>query len=207
MILLIDNYDSFVYNLAQYLGAMGEKLQVYRNDEITIKMIKKLKPEFIFISPGPKTPKEAGYTCNIIEHFAGKIPIFGVCLGHQAIAYVFGAKIIRAKEVIHGKTSLIFHDRKRIFQGIKNPFSATRYHSLIVEKETIPDCLEITAWTEKGVIMGIRHKVYSIEGVQFHPESIFTKPGKRILRNFLSYYKEVNWNSKIRIKTREEYCA
>ncbi|MEO0184483.1 MAG: aminodeoxychorismate/anthranilate synthase component II [candidate division WOR-3 bacterium] len=188
MILLIDNYDSFVYNLAQYLGAMGKQLCVYRNDEITIRMIKRLNPDFIFISPGPKTPEQAGNTCSIIEHSAGKIPVFGVCLGHQAIAQVFGARIMRADKVVHGKTSLVFHDCRTIFKGIVNPFSATRYHSLIVEKETIPDCLEITALTKDNIIMGIRHKFYSIEGVQFHPESILTKPGKVILKNFLSYY-------------------
>jgi|UniRef100_A0A7C6AFP9 anthranilate synthase/aminodeoxychorismate synthase-like glutamine amidotransferase len=189
MILLIDNYDSFVYNLAQYLGAMGEDLNIFRNDEITIKGIKRMKPDYIVISPGPKTPKEAGMTCEIIEYFANKIPILGVCLGHQAIAEVFGGRIIRADRVVHGKVSLIYHNRKTIFQKIENPFYATRYHSLIVERESLPECLEISAWTIDGIIMGIRHKNYRIEGVQFHPESILTKAGKKILKNFLNNYK------------------
>ncbi|MGB9720541.1 MAG: anthranilate synthase component II [bacterium] len=188
MILLIDNYDSFVYNLVQYLGAMGEDLIVYRNDEITINKIKRLNPDYIFISPGPKTPDDAGMTCRIIEYFADMVPIFGVCLGHQAIARVFGAKIKRAENIVHGKTSLIYHSGEKIFQGIKNPFSATRYHSLIVAGENFPDCLEMTAWTENGLIMGLRHRTYAIEGVQFHPESILTKPGKNILKNFLRCY-------------------
>ncbi len=190
MILLIDNYDSFVYNLAQYLGALGEDFFVCRNDEITISRIKRMKPNYIFISPGPKTPKEAGITCSIIEYFADKIPIFGVCLGHQAIAEVFGGKIIKADKVVHGKVSLIFHNRKTIFQKIKNPFYAARYHSLIVEKESIPDCLEISAWTTDALVMGIKHKDYNIEGVQFHPESILTKVGKKIIKNFLNSYKK-----------------
>uniref|UniRef100_A0A7V0Z653 Aminodeoxychorismate/anthranilate synthase component II n=1 Tax=candidate division WOR-3 bacterium TaxID=2052148 RepID=A0A7V0Z653_UNCW3 len=189
MILLIDNYDSFVYNLAQYLGAMGEDLNIFRNDEITIKRIKRMKPDYIVISPGPKTPKEAGMTCDIIEYFANKIPILGVCLGHQAIAEVFGGRIIRADRVVHGKVSLIYHNRKTIFQKIENPFYATRYHSLIVERESLPECLEISAWTIDGIIMGIRHKNYWIEGVQFHPESILTKNGKKILKNFLNNYR------------------
>ncbi len=189
MILLIDNYDSFVYNLAQYLGAMGEDLTIFRNDEITIKRIKRMKPDYIVISPGPKTPKEAGITCDIIEYFANKIPILGVCLGHQAIAEVFGGKIIRADKVVHGKVSLIYHNGKTIFKKIANPFYATRYHSLIIERESIPDCLEVSAWTIDGIIMGIRHKTYRIEGVQFHPESILTKTGKKILKNFLNNYK------------------
>jgi len=189
MILLIDNYDSFVYNLAQYLGAMGEDLTIFRNDKITIRRIKRMKPDYIVISPGPKTPKEAGVTCDIIEYFANKIPILGVCLGHQAIAEVFGGKIIRADKVVHGKVSLIYHNRKTIFQKIENPFYATRYHSLIVERESLPECLEISAWTSDGIIMGIRHKNYRIEGVQFHPESILTKNGKKILKNFLNHYK------------------
>ncbi len=198
MILLIDNYDSFVYNLAQYLGALGENLIVFRNDEITIRRIKRMKPDYIFISPGPKTPKEAGMTCKIIEYFADKIPIFGVCLGHQAIAEVFGGKIIRANSVVHGKLSLIFHNQKTIFRKIKNPFYATRYHSLIVEKESLPDCLEISAWTKDDLVMGIKHKNYSVEGVQFHPESILTEMGKRILKNFLINYRNIG--------TKEERC-
>ncbi len=189
MIVLIDNYDSFVYNLAQYLGEMGETLVIYRNDQITLKKIKQLKPDYIIISPGPKKPVDAGMTCKIIEYFADKIPLLGVCLGHQAIAEVFGAEIVRAEIVIHGKTSPIYHDGKKIFKGIESPFSATRYHSLIVDYDTIPDCLKISAYTDKGVIMGIRHKELCVEGVQFHPESILTKAGKKILKNFLEYYK------------------
>ncbi|MEO0136502.1 MAG: aminodeoxychorismate/anthranilate synthase component II [candidate division WOR-3 bacterium] len=199
MILLIDNYDSFVYNLAQYLGALGEKLIVVRNDEIGIKRIKRMKIDYIFISPGPKTPKEAGMTCRIIECFAGKIPIFGVCLGHQAIAEVFGGKVVRAPTVVHGKVSLIYHDQKTIFKKIKNPFYATRYHSLIVPQESIPFCLEMTAWTEDGLVMGIRHREYPIEGVQFHPESILTTSGKTLLKNFLNFYKK-------KVDKKEENC-
>lgn len=185
MILMIDNYDSFTYNLVQYLGELGEKLIVYRNDKITLNKIKKLKPTRIVISPGPKTPKEAGISNDIIKEFAGEIPILGVCLGHQCIGYVYGAKIVRAEKLMHGKTSLIYHDGKTIFKGIKNPFTATRYHSLIVKKETLPDCLEISAETKENEIMGIRHKKYKVEGVQFHPESILTTVGKDILRNFI----------------------
>ncbi len=191
MIFLIDNYDSFVYNLAQYLGAMGERLMIYRNDEITIMKIRRLKPDYIFISPGPKTPDDAGMTCRIIEAFADRIPIFGVCLGHQAIARVFGGKIIRADHIVHGKVSLIYHNKKDIFWKIRNPFLATRYHSLIVERESLPNCLEVTAWTNDGLIMGLKHRVYDVEGVQFHPESILTKSGKKILRNFLEIYRFV----------------
>ncbi len=189
MILLIDNYDSFVYNLAQYLGQMDEDLMVFRNDEITVRRIKGINPDFIVISPGPKTPAHTGMTCSIIEYFAGKIPILGVCLGHQAIGYIFGGKVIRADKVIHGKTSIIYHDNHTIFRNIKNPFSATRYHSLIVDADTLPDCLNITAWTSDGIIMGLRHRFYPVEGVQFHPESILTEQGKKILKNFLTYYK------------------
>jgi len=189
MILLIDNYDSFVYNLAQYLGQMDKELIVIRNDAVSIKKIKQINPSYIVISPGPKTPTDAGMTCKIIEYFSDKIPIFGVCLGHQAIAEVFGARVIRADKVVHGKTSLIHHDNQIIFREVENPFSATRYHSLIVKKEGLPNCLKISAWTDDGLIMGIRHRDYCLEGVQFHPESILTKPGKKILRNFLKYYK------------------
>lgn len=185
MILMIDNYDSFTYNLVQYLGELGEKLVVYRNNKITLEKIKKLKPDRIVISPGPKTPKEAGISNDIIREFCGKIPILGVCLGHQCIGYVFGAKIIRAERLMHGKTSLIYHDGRTIFKGIKNPFEATRYHSLIIERETLPDCLKISAWTKENEIMGIRHKKFNIEGVQFHPESILTTAGKDILKNFI----------------------
>ncbi|MCM8772683.1 MAG: aminodeoxychorismate/anthranilate synthase component II [Candidatus Omnitrophica bacterium] len=186
MILMIDNYDSFVYNLVQYFGELGEKIIVYRNDEITIKKIEKLKFDRIVISPGPKRPENAGISCEIIDKFKGKVPILGVCLGHQCIGYVFGGKITYAKKLMHGKTSLIYHNGKTIFKNVGNPFIATRYHSLVVERETLPDCLEIIAWTEDNEIMGIKHKNYNIFGVQFHPESILTKEGKKILKNFLN---------------------
>jgi len=185
MIVLIDNYDSFTYNLYQYIGEINPHIVVYRNDQITIKEIEELKPERIIISPGPCTPREAGISCDVIKHFAGKIPILGVCLGHQAIGAAFGAKIIRSTEIMHGKTSLIYHDGKTIFKGLPNPFEATRYHSLIIEKDSLPDCLTVTAWTSNGIIMGVRHKEYPVEGVQFHPESILTKAGKDLLKNFL----------------------
>lgn len=185
MIVVIDNYDSFVYNLVQYLGELGQELVVYRNDEISVDQIKALKPSSIVISPGPCTPKEAGISIELVSSFAGEIPILGVCLGHQSIAMAFGGKVVRAREVVHGKTSLIHHDGKTIFKGIENPFIATRYHSLIVEKESLPDCLEISAWTEDDGIMGLRHKEFNIEGVQFHPESILTKVGKKLLSHFL----------------------
>jgi len=185
MILMIDNYDSFTYNLVQYLGELGEELQVYRNDKITITEIEKLKPQRIVISPGPGAPKDAGISSEVIKHFAGKIPILGVCLGEQAIAEVYGGKVVRAKRLMHGKISEIHHDKKTIFKGLPDPFTATRYHSLIVEKETLPDCFEISAWTDQGEIMGLRHKEYKLEGVQFHPESILTEVGKKLLANFL----------------------
>jgi anthranilate synthase/aminodeoxychorismate synthase-like glutamine amidotransferase len=185
MILMIDNYDSFTYNLVQYLGELGEDLQVYRNDKITIPEIEKLKPKSIVISPGPGTPKDAGISKDVIKHFAGKVPILGVCLGEQAIAEVFGGKVIRAGRLMHGKTSEIHHDGKTIFKGLPDPFIATRYHSLIVEKESLPDCLEISAWTKEDEIMGLRHKEHKVEGVQFHPESILTNAGKQLLANFL----------------------
>ncbi|MCM8832876.1 MAG: aminodeoxychorismate/anthranilate synthase component II [Candidatus Omnitrophica bacterium] len=185
MILMIDNYDSFVYNLVQYFGELGEKIVVYRNNKLTIKRAEKLKFDRIVISPGPKRPEDAGISCEIIERFKDKVPILGVCLGHQCIGYVFGGKITYAKKLMHGKTSLIYHNQKEIFQDIENPFFATRYHSLVIERETLPDCFEITAWTDDQEIMGIRHKEYKIFGVQFHPESILTKEGKKILKNFL----------------------
>jgi para-aminobenzoate synthetase component 2 len=185
MLLMIDNYDSFTYNLVQYLGELGEDIRVFRNDKITIQEIEQLTPERIVISPGPCTPNEAGISVELIRYFAGKIPILGVCLGHQSIGTAFGGEIIRAPRLMHGKTSMIFHDGKTVFEGLPNPFEATRYHSLIIKKETIPDCLEITAWTDMGEIMGVRHKSALIEGVQFHPESILTKVGKDLLRNFL----------------------
>jgi len=186
MILMIDNYDSFTYNLVQYLGELGAKVKVYRNDKISINDIKKLKPKKIVISPGPGRPEDAGISPAVIREFAGKIPILGVCLGHQAIGFVYGAKIIISKKPMHGKTSLIYHNKKDIFRSIPNPFEATRYHSLLVDKKTLPKCLEITAWTKKGEIMGLRHIHLPLWGVQFHPESILTKSGKDILNNFLS---------------------
>jgi para-aminobenzoate synthetase component 2 len=185
MILVIDNYDSFTYNLVQYLGELGEEVVVYRNDEIDLAGIEKLQPSHILISPGPCTPNEAGISLSLIDHFKGVIPIFGVCLGHQSIGQAFGGEVIRAEKLMHGKTSQIQHDGKTIFAGIPSPFTATRYHSLIVRKETLPDCLEISAETADGEIMGLRHKEYAIEGVQFHPESIITENGLQILRNFL----------------------
>ncbi len=191
MILMIDNYDSFTYNLVQYLGELGADVVVKRNDQITIEEIEKLAPERIMISPGPCTPTEAGISLKVIEHFKGKLPIFGVCLGHQSIGQEFGGNIIRAKEIMHGKTSDIYHKGIGIFKGLPNPFKATRYHSLVIEKETIPDCLEVIAWTqdENGnidEIMGVRHKELAIEGVQFHPESILTEHGHDMLQNFLN---------------------
>lgn len=186
MIVMIDNYDSFTYNLVQYLGELGQKLLVFRNDVITISEIEKLKPSHIVISPGPGRPGNAGISEEVIRHFYKKTPILGVCLGHQAIAEVFGAKIVKAKNLMHGKTSQIYHNQKTIYKGIPNPFTATRYHSLIVENKSLPECLEINAWTEKDEIMGIKHKRYPVFGVQFHPESVLTEVGKRILKNFLT---------------------
>jgi para-aminobenzoate synthetase component 2 len=185
MLLMIDNYDSFTYNLVQYLGELGEDIRVFRNDKITIQEIESMNPEKIVISPGPCTPKEAGISIELIQHFSGKIPILGVCLGHQSIGAAFGGEIIRAPRLMHGKTSMIYHDGKTIFKDLINPFEATRYHSLVIKKETIPDCLEITARTDMDEIMGVRHKDVIVEGVQFHPESILTKVGKDLLRNFL----------------------
>jgi len=188
MILMIDNYDSFTYNLVQYLGELGEELVVKRNDEITIEEIEALNPEFLMISPGPCSPNEAGISLEVIKYFAGKKPIFGVCLGHQSIAQVFGGDVIQAERLMHGKTSEMHHDGKTIFRTLANPFVATRYHSLIVKKETLPECFEITAWTDQDEIMAIRHKELPIEGVQFHPESIMTSVGKELLRNFIATY-------------------
>jgi len=185
MLVMIDNYDSFTYNLVQYFQVLKERVLVYRNDEITPLQIEELRPKYLVISPGPCTPKEAGVSVKLIQEFAGKIPILGVCLGHQSIGAAFGAKIVRAKRIMHGKTSMIYHDDKTIYKGIENPFVATRYHSLVVERDSLPGCLEISAWTEGDEIMGIRHKEYPIEGVQFHPESILTKVGLKILENFL----------------------
>ncbi|HEY9576181.1 MAG TPA: aminodeoxychorismate/anthranilate synthase component II [Pseudobacillus sp.] len=191
MILMIDNYDSFTYNLVQYLGELGEELVVKRNDEITIEEIKKMSPDFLMISPGPCTPNEAGISLEAIRVFAGKIPIFGVCLGQQSIAQVFGGDVVRAERLMHGKTSPMFHDGQTIFEGLPNPFPATRYHSLIVQKETLPSCFEISAWTAEGEIMAIRHKELPIEGVQFHPESIMTYGGKEMLQSFIRHYRRV----------------
>ena len=185
MILMIDNYDSFTYNLVHYLGELGEKVLVFRNDKITIEDVGKLNPDMVVISPGPCTPKEAGISVDLIKEFAGRIPILGVCLGHQSIGYAFGGNIVRAKRLLHGKTSQIYHDGKSIYEGVPMPFEATRYHSLLVEGSSLPAELEMTAWTDEDEIMGIRHKEYLIEGVQFHPESILTKHGKDLLRNFI----------------------
>ena len=185
MLLMIDNYDSFTYNLVQYFGELGQDLKVYRNNKITIAEIEKMNPDRIVVSPGPCTPKEAGISIEVIRHFAGRIPILGVCLGHQSIGDAFGGDVIRAPSLMHGKTSMIHHDGKTIFQGLPNPFEATRYHSLIIKRETMPSVLEVSAWTEDGVVMGVRHKQYKVEGVQFHPESILTGAGKDLLRNFL----------------------
>ena len=185
MLLMIDNYDSFTYNLVQYLGELGEDVRVFRNNKITIEEIRTMRPDKIVISPGPCTPKEAGISVETIRHFAGKIPILGVCLGHQSIGAAYGGEIVRAPRLMHGKTSFIHHDGKKLFEGLPNPFEATRYHSLLIRKETMPDSLEITAWTDAGEIMGARHKEFIVEGVQFHPESILTVVGKDLLRNFL----------------------
>ncbi|WP_075620320.1 aminodeoxychorismate/anthranilate synthase component II [Paenisporosarcina indica] len=188
MILMIDNYDSFTYNLVQYFGELGEELLVKRNDELTMEDIESLRPEMIVVSPGPCTPNDAGISLEVIAHFAGKIPIFGVCLGHQSIGQAFGGNVIRAERLMHGKTSPVHHDGKGVNSGMPNPFQATRYHSLIVEKESLPACLEVTSWTAEGEIMGLRHREYAIEGVQYHPESIMTEEGKKLLRNFIQTY-------------------
>ncbi len=190
MLLMIDNYDSFTYNVVQYLGELGADVQVHRNDEITIAEIEQLQPEKIVISPGPCTPNEAGISMEVIKTFAGKLPILGICLGHQSIGQVFGAKIVRAGQVMHGKTSMIHHNNAGVFKGLSNPYEATRYHSLVICKNHVPDCLEVTAWTENQdgsmeEIMGVRHKTLDIEGVQFHPESILTQHGHDLLKNFL----------------------
>ena len=186
MILLIDNYDSFTFNLAQYLGQMGQNVKIRRNDQITLDEIEELHPERIIISPGPCTPKEAGISVPLIQRFAGKIPILGVCLGHQAIGAAWGGRVVRAKKLMHGKTSEIQHDRKTIFRGLPLPFVATRYHSLIVDRESLPRELEISAETDDGIIMGLRHRKLRIEGVQFHPESVLTDAGFQLLKNFLT---------------------
>ncbi len=184
-ILMIDNYDSFTYNLYQYLGELGARVQVYRNDEISLQQIRRIHPDKIVISPGPCTPKEAGISNDVIREFSGKVPILGVCLGHQCLSYAFGGKVIRAKKIMHGKISQVFHSKDPIFKGLSNPFSATRYHSLLVEQKSLPKFLEVTAWTKEKEIMGLKHKQHPTWGVQFHPESIMTKEGKTLLSNFL----------------------
>jgi len=190
MLLMIDNYDSFTYNVVQYLAELGADVQVYRNDEITIEQIEALNPERLVISPGPCTPNEAGISMDAIRHFAGKLPILGICLGHQSIGQVYGGDVIRAGKVMHGKVSAVYHNDAGVFRGLNNPLQATRYHSLVIDKDTLPDCLEVTAWTRNDdgsveEIMGVRHKTLPIEGVQFHPESIMTEQGHELLRNFL----------------------
>ena len=185
MLLMIDNYDSFTYNLVQYFAELGEEVAVHRNDEITLEQIETLQPQHIVISPGPCTPNEAGVSVPTIKRFAGRIPILGVCLGHQSIGQAFGGRIIHAKQLMHGKTSAIHHNNTSVFRGLPNPFTATRYHSLVIERASLPDCLEITAWTDDGEIMGVRHRTLAVEGVQFHPESILTEHGHDMLDNFL----------------------
>ena len=191
MLLMIDNYDSFTYNLVQYFGELGEEVLVYRNDKISVSEIEALSPERIVVSPGPCTPNEAGISLELIEYFKGKLPLLGVCLGHQSIGQAFGGRIVHAKEIMHGKTSEIYHNNQDVFTGLDNPFTATRYHSLVVEQKTLPDCFEVTAWTQTEAgeideIMGIKHKDYDISGVQFHPESILTSYGHELLKNFLT---------------------
>ncbi|HHQ4913068.1 aminodeoxychorismate synthase component II [Aeromonas veronii] len=191
MLLLIDNYDSFTWNLVQYFGALGQEVVVKRNDELTLDAIAQLSPRFLVISPGPCTPNEAGISLDAISHFAGKLPILGVCLGHQSLAQAFGARVVRARQVMHGKTSLIRHRHEGVFKGLSNPLRVTRYHSLVVERDTLPDCFEITAWSEHAdgsfdEIMGLRHKTLPVEGVQFHPESILSEQGHQLLANFLA---------------------
>ncbi|AYH45240.1 aminodeoxychorismate/anthranilate synthase component II [Azoarcus sp. DN11] len=185
MLLMIDNYDSFTYNLVQYFGELGAQVKVYRNDEITLEQIALMKPEQLVVSPGPCTPAEAGISVPAIREFAGKIPLLGVCLGHQSIGAAFGGKIVHAKRLMHGKTSPVHHENLGVFKGLPNPVTCTRYHSLAIERESLPDCLAVTAWTDDGEIMGVRHKTLAVEGVQFHPESILTEHGHAMLRNFL----------------------
>ena len=191
MLIMIDNYDSFTYNLVQYLGELGADVKVFRNDEITVDELKALQPERIMISPGPCTPNEAGISMDVIRAFAGEVPVLGVCLGHQSIGQVYGGNIVHAREIMHGTTSLVHHKGKYVFKGLSNPYTATRYHSLVIDKDTLPDCLEITAWTENergemDEIMGVKHRQLAVEGVQFHPESILTEHGHDLLKNFLT---------------------
>ncbi len=185
MLVVIDNYDSFTYNLVQYFGELGAEMKVLRNDAVTVAQLKELNPSRICISPGPCTPNEAGISCEVIEAFGASLPVFGVCLGHQSIGQVYGGEVVRAEKLMHGKTSMIYHEGKSVFKGLDNPFEATRYHSLIVNKDILPVCLEVTAWTDDGVIMGLKHKELTVHGVQFHPESILTNSGKQLLKNFL----------------------
>jgi anthranilate synthase/aminodeoxychorismate synthase-like glutamine amidotransferase len=185
MLILIDNYDSFTYNLFQYLSELGEEVMVIRNDKTTLNDIERLNPQRIVVSPGPSVPQRAGISNDVIRHFAPRLPVLGVCLGHQCLGYSYGATIIQAREIMHGKSSLIHHNSQGIFSGLPNPFSAIRYHSLAVQRNGLPDCLEVTAWTEDGTIMGLRHRQYPVEGIQFHPESFMTEKGKDLLRNFL----------------------
>ena len=186
MLLVIDNYDSFTYNLVQYFGELGAEMEVHRNDQVSIAEIREKSPERICISPGPCTPNEAGISCEVVREFAGEVPLLGVCLGHQSIGQVYGGEVVRADRLMHGKTSRVHHNGENVFQGLPSPFEATRYHSLIVRRETFPDCLEITAETEEGEIMGLRHRELPVYGVQFHPESILTAEGKTLLKNFLT---------------------
>ena len=185
MLLLIDNYDSFTYNLFQYLSELGQEVKVVRNNEVTLAEIEGMNPERIVVSPGPSTPQNAGISNEVIKHFGGKVPVLGVCLGHQCIGHSYGGIVAGAKQIMHGKSSLIYHTNRGVFAGLKSPFSAIRYHSLVIRREHFPDCLEVIAWTDDGEIMGVRHKQYAVEGVQFHPESFMTEHGKEILRNFL----------------------
>lgn len=186
MLVMIDNYDSFTYNLVQYLGELGEEVKTFRNDEISIEQIEELNPDRIMVSPGPCTPNEAGISLAVIDHFKGMLPLMGVCLGHQSIGQAFGGKVVRAQNIMHGKTSLVEHANTGVFAGLENPFTVTRYHSLVVQRDSLPECLEVTAWTADGEIMGLRHKELPIEGVQFHPESILTEHGHDLLQNFLN---------------------
>ena len=198
MLLLIDNYDSFTYNLFQYLSELGEEVVVVRNDKTTVDEIQQMKPQRIVVSPGPSTPLHAGISNDVIRHFGPRLPVLGVCLGHQCVGYSYGGKIVQAKEIRHGKSSLIYHNGSGIFDGLPSPFSAIRYHSLVVQRQELPRCFEITAWTDDGTIMGLRHRSYPVEGVQFHPESFMTEHGKDILKNFLqlAYTKGENWEVK-----------
>ncbi len=190
MLLMIDNYDSFTYNLVQYLGELGEDVRVYRNDQITVEQIAQLQPGHIVISPGPCTPNEAGISVDTVKRFGGKVPLLGVCLGHQGIGQAYGGHIVHAKQIMHGKTSMIHHTGEGVFAGLPSPFEATRYHSLVIDRESLPACLELTAWTDDGEIMGVRHKEFVVEGVQFHPESILTEHGHKLLSNFLKQHEK-----------------